>query len=71
MSMNKLTNGLNQGVKSMNSFLLSFDRFSEPIKLNFNKRASIPSLVGFLMTLLCYSVVFVYGFQRVQKFVYR
>lgn len=51
----------------LNGILLGFDRFPEPIKLNFNKKDSIPSLVGFVMTFICYSVVFVFGFQRVQQ----
>lgn len=44
--------------------LLTFDRFPEPIKLNFNKKDSMPSICGSLMTILCYIIVTIYAVQR-------
>jgi hypothetical protein len=41
--------------------LLSIDKFQKPIELNFNRKKSIPSCIGTLMTIGCYIVVAVYA----------
>jgi hypothetical protein len=40
------------------------DRFPEPVQLNFNKKSGFPTLVGLIMTIICYTVVGVYAFKR-------
>ena len=44
--------------------LLGADRFSEPVRLNFNKKDQFSTVIGLLITLMCYTVVAIYGVQR-------
>jgi maltodextrin utilization protein YvdJ len=53
------------------SLFLSLDKFSEPIQVNFNRKLKIPSYLGSLVTIFCYSIVMVYAVQRFQKVLYR
>ena len=56
------TGTVRRGFNYIRDIFLGVDRFPEPIKLNFNKKDSIPSCIGSLMTIICYSVVAIYGF---------
>lgn len=49
---------------SVRDKMYELDRFPVSVKLNFNKKESMPSFIGFFMTLVCYTLVFIYAVQR-------
>ena len=55
----------------LSKILLNCDRFQEPVQLNFNGKKKVPSFIGLLMTLLCITVIGIYGVQRFQLFFFR
>ena len=48
-------------MSKLSTLLLKMDRFQEPIQFNFNGKKKVPSFIGLIMTLLCTSVIVVYG----------
>lgn len=52
-------------LKYVTKKLLSVDRFSEPVRLNFNQEDQFSTSVGLIITLMCYVVVGIYAVQRI------
>ena len=56
---------------STSEMIISFDKFPQPIQLNFNKQTEVKSYIGILMTAVVYGVMFAYILRMGQILVHR
>ena len=58
-------------IRTTSEFIHGFDRFPQPVRLNFDGKTEVSSICGVVVTLMLYSVLIAYSVRRGEALLFR